>query len=78
MALSSGASEFHGIVKAVTKGIRIKSRAEGGDPCEHGFDCSEKRFFEERCGAFRRMEGRELCMQEGVCRGESSINKIRL
>ena len=81
LSLSSGESEFYGIVKAATMGIGIKSLM--GDLGLHvevqgTTDPSAARSISSRRGAgrARHVEERELWVQEMVRRGELSIIKV--
>jgi hypothetical protein len=81
-ALSSGEPELNGIAKAATVGIGIKSLMEDlGLRVEvHvNTDPSAPRSISSRGGAgrVRRVEVRELCLQEKVRKGELSIVKAK-
>ena len=82
IALSSGESEFYGIVKAATMGIGIKSMFKDLGlevEIEVNTDSSASRRIPSRRGAgrARHVEVPELCVQERARRGELSIVKVR-
>ena len=80
-ALSSGESEFYGIVKAATMGIGIESLIEDSGlhvEVQVNTDSSAGRSSSSRRGArhFRHVEVRELWVKK-VRRGELSIIKVK-
>ncbi len=82
IALSSGESEFYGIVKAAAVGLGIK-----GLMMDMGLavslrvntDSSAAKSIASRrgCGKVRRLETRELWLQEKVARGYVEIRKVK-
>ena len=82
IALSSVVSEFYGAAKAATMGIGIKSRFKDLGlevEVQGNTDSVAARSLSSRRGAgrVRRVEVRELWVQERVRRGELSIIKVR-
>ena len=82
VALSSGESEFYGIVKAPTMGIGIESMFKDLGlevEVQVNTDSSSARSISSRRGAgrVRHVEVRELWVQESVRRGELPIIKVR-
>ncbi len=82
IALSSGESEFYGIVKAATYGLGVK-----GIVMDMGLvmdlrvntDSSAAKSIASRrgCGKVRHLETREVWLQERVARGDLEIRKVR-
>ncbi len=80
--MSSGESEFYGIVKAATRGIGIKSLMEDLGlhvEVQVNADSSATRSVASRSGAgrVRHVEVRELSVQYKVSKKELSIVKVR-
>ena len=82
MALSSGETEFYGIVKAAAMGLGMRGLMEDlGMTVEIqvNTDSSAAKSITSRKGAgrVRHIEVRELWVQERVARGESKIVKVK-
>ena len=82
IALSSGESEFYGIVKAATQGLGVRGLLlDMGLEMELrvNTDSSAAKSIASRrgCGKVRHLETRELWLQEKVARGEVEIRKVR-
>ena len=82
IALSSGESEFYGIVKAASVGLGMKSLLEDlgvSVKVRVNTDSSAAKSITSRKGAgrVRHIEVRELWVQEKVNRGELTITKMK-
>ncbi len=82
IALSSGESEFYGIVKAAAQGLGIKGlMTDMGLSMELrvNTDSSAAKSIASRrgCGKVRHLETRELWLQDRVARGDLEIRKVR-
>ena len=82
IALSSGESEFYGIVKAGTQGLGIKGLMSDMGLCMHlrvNTDSNAAKSIASRrgCGKVRHLEVRELWLQDRVAKGELEIRKVR-
>ena len=82
IALSSGESEFYGIVKAATVGLGIKGlMMDMGLSMELrvNTDSSAAKSIASRrgCGKVRHLEVRELWLQDRVAKGELQVKKVR-
>ena len=82
IALSSGESEFYGIVKVATMGLRMKGLMEDLGievGVQVNTDSSAAKSIASRRGAgrVRHIEVRELWVQDRVARGELTIVKVK-
>ena len=82
VALSSGESEFYGIVKAATMGLGMKGLMEDlGVEVEvqANTDSSAAKHIESRRGAgrVRHIEVRELWVQDRIAKGKLKIAKVK-
>ena len=82
IALSSGESEFYGIVKAASVGLGMKSLLEdlgASVKVRVNTDSSAAKSISSRKGAgrVRHIEVRELWVQEKVTRGELAVAKVK-
>ena len=82
IALSSGESEFYGIVKAATKGLGMKGLLDGMGievKVQVNTDSSAAKSIASRNGAgrVRHIEVRELWVQDRVAKGELSVVKVK-
>ena len=82
IALSSGESEFYGIVKAATIGLGVNGlMMDLGLSVELrvNTDSSAAKSIASRrgCGKVRRLEVRELWLQDRAAKGELQVKKVR-
>ncbi len=82
VALSSGGSEFYGIVKAATMGHCLRGLledlgAEVGVLVDTGSNVAKSIASRRGVGRVRRLEVQELWVQDSVAKGELTVVKVR-
>ncbi len=82
IALSSGESEFYGIVKAATHGLGVKGLMMDmglSVGVQVNTDSSAAKSIASRrgCGKVRHLEVRELWLQDRVAKGELKVKKVK-